>query len=131
MNVSGIDSMLSTLAQPAESVLWSDPSDGFSLRIDSLQRARDQKERETDVRQMAEQFVATSLIGPLMVQVRDDPFKSDLFHGGFTEDAFMRQFDEIIADRMSKRMSMPIVDAIYKQFAGPTGTQQPEVDVHG
>src|SRR5690606_5225002 len=101
----------------------------FDLRVSALQRHAEMKAAGEDLRGAAEDFVATALLMPLMEQVRDDPFKSDLFHGGFTEDAFLRQFDQIIADRLSKRMSLPIVDSIYRQFERAAGL--PEVDLHG
>src|SRR5690606_32577845 len=127
------DNLLSTI-KPGHAKLGRDMPAGFDLRLDALSRARQQVDG-LDLRGAAEEFVATSLLMPMMTQMRDDPFKSELFHGGFGEDAFLQQFDQLIADRMSTRMSMPIVDAIYQQFAKPTdgirGLPGEGVDVHG
>lgn len=101
---------------------------GLSLGYDAVARAEQAKARTMDLREAAEQFVSTALINPLLAEAQDDPFKSDLFHGGFAEDAFMQQFNQIIADRMSQRMGLPIVDAIYRDLSGVQGRA---VDTHG
>lgn len=78
----------------------------------------------------AQQFVSSALILPLLKQMRSSTFKSDLFHGGQGEDAFGPQLDQILSDRIVKRMSTPeklsasgsatqsmgLVDAVYKQI---------------
>ena len=117
------------LAKPAAAQLRRGAQDDAALPAPRLRSGGPGQKPTFDLRAAAEQFVATALLTPLMAQVRDDPFKSEMFHGGFTEDAFMRQFDQIIADRLSKRMSLPIVESIYNELA--RHAPEPEVDVHG
>ena len=68
--------------------------------------------RFDQARAAAEQFVATAFIVPMLAQMRNDPFRSDLFHGGFAEDAFQSQLDTILADRVTQRANLPLVDSI-------------------
>lgn len=65
-----------------------------------------------EARQAAEQLVATTLVQPLLQQMRNDPFKSDLMHGGFAEDAFGAQLDTQLADRIVRRANWPIVQRL-------------------
>lgn len=71
-------------------------------------------------REAAEQLVATALINPLLAQMRNDPFRSEFFHGGFAEDAFGSQLDTILADRVTRGSNLPIVDALERYLTRPT-----------
>lgn len=75
----------------------------------------------------AQSLVAITLIQPLLAQAREDPFKSDLFHGGFAEDTFGSQLDSIIAERITQSSRLPIVESIYNRIT-PNPSQ---VDTHG
>jgi len=75
-----------------------------------LERARE------NVTTLAEVFVANSLIMPLLKQARNDPFKSDLFHGGFTEDAFGGQLDMRMAQRLASAEHMPLSKTFAEHF---------------
>jgi len=90
-------------------------------------------ERDKALRQAAEQLVSISFIQPMLAKMRDDPFKSDLFHGGQAEEVFGQQLDTLMADRVTTSADFSIVDAVYRaiadsaaRHAGPT----PEVDTH-
>ncbi len=74
--------------------------------------------RKAEAKQAAEQFVASSLIFPLLEQMQNDPFKTDLFHGGFGEDAFMQQWNQTIADRMTQSADLPIVREVENRLMG-------------
>jgi len=90
--------------------------------------------KQKQVREAAEQFVSSTFVMPIMSQAREDPFKSELFHGGFAEDAFGQQLDTILADRITKGANLPIVDMIEKQIMRAyTAREQGEarVDLHG
>ena len=65
-----------------------------------------------EARKAAEQFVASALVLPLLSQMRSDPFRSDLFHAGFAEDAFQSQLDTVLADRITRRADFPLVDSV-------------------
>ena len=78
-------------------------------------------------REAAQALVASSLIKPLLAQARQDPFRTELFHGGFAEDTFGAQLDSIIAERITRATKLPIVDAIYDRVLNAGG----KVDTHG
>ena len=90
---------------------------------------------EQKVRQAAQQLVSSAFILPMLQQMRDDPFKSDLFHGGRGEEVFAQQWNTIVADDMVKSSNFPVVDAVYNQImkrvnvATPQQTQK-VVDIH-
>ncbi len=83
--------------------------------------------QEDDARTASEALVAITLVQPLLEQARKDPFRSDLFHGGFAEDAFGAKLDSIIAERITKASHMPIVESLYSQMTQARG----KVDTHG
>lgn len=82
------------------------------IRADGL----DPKKKAT-LRESAEQLVATTFIMPMLAKMREDPFKSDLFHGGQTEEVFGQRLDTILAERIVSKADFPIVDAVYRSVA--------------
>ncbi len=70
-----------------------------------------------ELRRAAQQLVASAFVVPLLEQMREDPFKSELFHGGFAEDAFSQQLDTILSDRIAQRQNLPLADAVYRHIA--------------
>jgi len=77
--------------------------------------ARD-RDAQGAVREAAEQLVAHALILPLLKSMENDPFRSEMFHGGQAEKAFGAQLHEILAERMSRKSDFPLVDAIEQRF---------------
>jgi len=95
---------------------------------------QDAQARLDTLRKSSEQLVATTFIMPMLAQMREDPFKSDLFHGGQTEDIFGQQMDTILAERIVARADFSIVDAVYRSIAQRTSMPVGEtkgVDTHG
>lgn len=86
------------------------PNDDAFDREMKLATARDK------VREAAQQFVASAFILPMLEQMRDDPLRSDLMHGGFAEDAWQSQLNTILADRITQHSNTPLVDAIEQQI---------------
>lgn len=134
---------LDNLTPAAAPALLNRPSgEGFAQRLQSLQARASQDapvdqtdaDREEDLRKAAEQLVATTFIQPMLAKMREDPFKSDLFHGGRTEEIFGEQLDTILSERIVSRADFSIVDAVYNRIAKvgnlpPAATQG--VDTHG
>jgi hypothetical protein len=104
------------------------------LKTAAAMPEEDQQARLDSLRKSSEQLVATTFIMPMLAQMRDDPFKSDLFHGGQTEDIFGQQMDTILAERIVAKADFSIVDALYRTIAEraslPVGETQ-GVDTHG
>jgi Rod binding domain-containing protein len=91
--------------------------------VDALDEARGAAAQTDRLRHAAEQLVSTALYLPLLKQARQSAFRSDLFHGGFGEDAFGAQFDQQIADRLAERTSHGLADAVAARFTRtPTDT---------
>ncbi len=83
-------------------------------RFEQLLRA--QPEGDSELREQAELLLGHTLFLPLLKQMRNDPFKSELMHGGFGEDAFANQFDQLIAERMARRVDYPLTDAVERSI---------------
>lgn len=139
MNVLSLDN-LTPAATPA--VLNRPTGEGFAQRLQALQAqaSGDAAAGEMDadkaktLRKAAEQLVATTFIQPMLVKMREDPFQSDLFHGGRTEEVFGEQLDTILSERIVSRADFSIVDAVYNSIAkranlSAAGAQG--VDTHG
>ena len=68
--------------------------------------------------------MATAFILPLLEQVRNDPFKSDLFHGGKGEEVFGQQLDVIFAENITSSANFGLSQALVERFrqASPEDT---------
>ncbi|MCX5662770.1 MAG: hypothetical protein NTW19_24070 [Planctomycetota bacterium] len=75
---------------------------------------RESQSRDQSATTAARQLVSTTLILPMMKQMRQDPFKVAMFHGGNAEDAFNSQLDTLLADRLTSRANLPIVASVEK-----------------
>lgn len=139
MNVQALDNpALGT----APAVLTRPSGEGFAQRLRALEtRAADKADgggpdpdRAKTLRKAAEQLVATTFIQPMLAKMREDPFRSDLFHGGRTEEIFGEQLDTILSERIVARADFSIVDAVYNTIAKkanlPAVVAQ-GVDTHG
>lgn len=89
------------------------------------------KRSREEIEEVAAQFVATVFYQPLFQMMRDDPFRSELFHGGHGERVFEGQLHAEMAERMARADSLPLVGAItdrlwqQMQPVGPKGVRQP------
>jgi len=70
--------------------------------------------------ELAQELVAITLFQPIFAQMRDDPFRSDMFHGGQVEDAFGPQLDAILSERIAQSTNFPIVEAIHRRMIRDT-----------
>src|SRR5688572_14004709 len=60
----------------------------------------------------ARKWVAQTFFGTMLKQMRDSPFKSELFAGGRGGQAFGTLLDQQLADRMSRGAGGKLVDGI-------------------
>ncbi len=72
--------------------------------------------QQARARKAAQEFVASTFIQPLLDQMRKDPFRSKLFHGGQAEDMFSQQLNRKLADRIVASTRLPIVDTVYREI---------------
>ena len=85
--------------------------------------------------ELADQLVSTAFVLPLLEQARQDPFKSELFHGGRGEEVFGQQLDVIMAERITASSNFGLADAIARQFGVADTDTAPAhpatLDTHG
>lgn len=95
----------------------------FALAAHAVEQPEEveQDKRARQVRQSAEQLIATTFIMPLFKRLRNDPLATKLFHGGQGEDIFQQQMDQILADRMAASANFDLVDSVEQFFTGRIG----------
>ena len=78
-------------------------------RVDLAGKTYDQR-----MEHLANQFVSIAFIKPMMEQMRNSPFKSEMFSGGSGGDMFQQHLDTVLSDRISQRANFPIAKAVHK-----------------
>jgi Rod binding domain-containing protein len=67
-------------------------------------------------------WVAQTFFGQMLKQMRESPFKSDLFNGGRGGEAFANQLDQRLAERMANgRVGEKLVKSIVKHIENNQG----------
>lgn len=64
----------------------------------------------------ARQLVSQTFFGTMLKQMRDSPFKSDLFEGGRGGQAFSSLYDQKLVEQMSRGAGKKLVDSIVNRF---------------
>src|SRR5262245_18580680 len=64
----------------------------------------------------AQRWVSQTFFGTLLKQMRESPFKSELFSGGRGGDAFAGLYDQHLADRMARASGRPLAASIVKHI---------------
>jgi len=101
-----------------------DPADPRALATKAL-RPLDELDRIPGVRpnhspekdeltKQAEKWVSQTFFGTMLKQMRDSPFKSDLFSGGRGGEAFSQMFDQTLSDRMARGAGGKMVKSIVR-----------------
>jgi len=107
LNISDFAGVDATVAGAQQTV----SDDRFASLLDEVKGKTGDEQREA-----AEQLVGIALFLPLLKQARENPFKTELFHGGPGEQRFGAQFDQRIADRLAERWAGPIVDQMMNRM---------------
>ncbi|MGD0766774.1 MAG: rod-binding protein [Tepidisphaeraceae bacterium] len=68
--------------------------------------------------QQTRKWVALSFFEPILKQMRDSPFHSDLLDGGSGSKAFASMYDERLAERMASDASDSLVKSIVRRIEG-------------
>jgi Rod binding domain-containing protein len=69
-----------------------------------------------DARKQAEIFVSQAFFGTMLKQMRDSPFKSEIFDGGRGGQAFGSLYDQHLAERMAKGAGTKLVNSIVRKL---------------
>ncbi len=121
-------SSISTLGAQAKPLGLNSTVTGLSNFNFELQKAAEGKAKQ--LREVTAQFVATAFLMPMLKQVREDPFKTEMFHGGQGEKVFGAQLDQTLADRIAQSPAFPLVDRLYDHLAHRLNLTK-AVDTHG
>jgi Rod binding domain-containing protein len=73
-------------------------------------------EQHAQLVKQTQKWVAQTFFGTLLKQMRNDPFKNEMFDGGRGGEAFGEMYDQQLADRMSKAAGKPLVDGIVRKI---------------
>jgi Rod binding domain-containing protein len=65
-----------------------------------------------------QKWVAQTFFGTMLRQMRQSPFKNDMFDGGKGGEAFHQMFDQHLAERMSVGAGKKLVDSIVRKIEG-------------
>src|SRR3954469_2157674 len=72
-------------------------------------------------------WVAQTFFGTMLKQMRESPFKSDLFDGGRGGQAFGSMYDQHLAERMSRGAGTGLVNAIVHRLEGRANTVRQQI----
>lgn len=86
----------------------------------STSEARESSEtdRETQIRESAEQLVASAFVLPMLQQLRESPFETEMFGAGQGEKLFRQRLDTMLADRIAGSPGFPLVDTLVDRLKG-------------
>ena len=72
--------------------------------------------RHEQIVKQTQTWVAQTFFGPMLKQMRDSPFKSDLMDGGRGGQAFQQMQDAMLAQHMGRGAARPLVNAIVRRI---------------
>jgi Rod binding domain-containing protein len=75
----------------------------------------------------ARKLVSQTFFGTLMKQMRQSPFKSDLFDGGRGGQAFGELYDQQLTERMSRGAGAHLVNSIVRRLEGRANAVRQQV----
>jgi Rod binding domain-containing protein len=72
----------------------------------------------------ARSWVAQTFFGTMLKQMRESPFKSDIFSGGRGGQAFGGLYDQHLAERMGRGAGTKLVNALVRKIEGAARYQK-------
>lgn len=81
--------------------------------------------RDKELRQKAQILVNQFFIGTMLKQMRDSPFKNEMFSGGKGGEAFQGLFDQRLSERAGGRVASSLVDSLVKGLRKRDSIPQP------
>jgi len=83
--------------------------------------SRQPKTENDKIHETARKLVAQTFYGPMLKQMRESPFKSEIFSGGRGGQAFSSMLDQHLADHMSRAAGSKLVNAIARKLQAKAG----------
>ncbi len=84
------------------------------IKSQKIENLVDEKAEET--KKVIGQLVASTFIKPMLDEMRNSPFKNEMFSGGQGEKVFGSQLDSIIAERVTSSSDNSLVASIYSRL---------------
>jgi Rod binding domain-containing protein len=91
------------------------PTNRSPVGITAVGRAMTRHEKLVE---QTRKWVATSFFEPMLKQMRQSPFHSNLLDGGEGGQAFESMYDERLAERMATSSTDPLVNSIVRKIEG-------------
>ncbi|MFW5682230.1 MAG: hypothetical protein ACOC1G_04415 [Phycisphaeraceae bacterium] len=89
-------------------------------------RKATESQRDTQIRESAEKLVASTFVLPLLQQMRESPFETEMFAPGQGEKLFRQRLDTVLADRIAGSPGFPLVDTLVDRMKGLAGVRSAE-----
>lgn len=83
--------------------------------------SRQPKNENDKIHETARKWVAQTFYGAMLKQMRESPFKSEIFSGGRGGQAFATMLDQHLADHMSRSAGSKLVNAIARKLQAKAG----------
>jgi Rod binding domain-containing protein len=99
---------------PLEKLMTRPPATNLFQSGVSTAKDTSQQSKHEAITEQVEKWVATSFYGTLMKQVRNSPFKDELFSGGRGGEAFGGLYDQQMSDHMARGVGKKLVQSIVK-----------------
>lgn len=84
----------------------------FDQRYSGLPKPDAVNAKHAALVKQTQKWVAQTFFGQMLKQMRESPFKSDLFSGGRGGQAFAEMYDQELADHMARGAGSKLVNAI-------------------
>ncbi|CAN5599255.1 hypothetical protein BH09PLA1_BH09PLA1_32890 [soil metagenome] len=88
----------------------------FALNSATFGAPKVASDRHAQLEKQASNLVAQTFFGTLLKQMRDSPFKDEMFSGGRGGEAFGSMYDQHLAEHMARGAGKKLVNAIVKRF---------------
>jgi|ERR1041384_4065389 Rod binding domain-containing protein len=86
----------------------------------------DQSPGRDDLTAAAQKVVSQTFFGNILKQMRESPFRSELFDGGRGGQAFASLYDQHMADHMARGVGKKLVNSIVRRYRRPGDKGDPK-----
>ena len=91
----------------------------FAKRYSGAKALSPVAQHHSDLVKQSQKWVSQTFFGSMLKEMRNSPFKSEMFSGGRGGEAFSEMFDQQLADHMGKGSGKKLVDALVHKMEGP------------
>jgi hypothetical protein len=88
-------------------------------------------DQQTKLEKSSSTLVNQFFMGSMLKQMRNSPFKNDMFSGGKGGEAYSGLFDQRLAEHSGNRIAKSLVNSMVKQYSKTAAGVAPAADVTG